>query len=161
LFQTFFGGFGVDQTMTAQENIKFNLTEIPKLIGPQLSPIFKLAIEAPQGTAISPSDGGPEITDWGQHISDMLGFSRQSIVTGITPLSERGLFVPRDYNANRFGNLEPAEIEWLRQRTTFNLLTGLKWDQKSRFWRSAQREQQERYARFQRNLLNQQREEQQ
>jgi hypothetical protein len=161
LMQTFFGGFGVDQTMTAQENIKFNLTEIPKLIGPQLSPIFKLAIEAPQGTAISPSDGGPEITDWGQHISDMLGFSRQSIVTGITPLSERGFFVPRDYNANRFGNLEPAEIEWLRQRTTFNLLTGLKWDQKSRFWRSAQREQQERYARFQRNLLNQQQEEQQ
>jgi hypothetical protein len=161
LFQTFFGGFGVDKTMTAQENIKFNLTEIPKLIGPQLSPIFKLAIETPQGTAISPSDGGPEITDWGQHISDMMGFSRQSIVTGITPLSERGLFAPRDYNANRFNNLEPAEIEWLRQRTTFNLLTGLKWDQKSRFWGFAQNEQRERYARFQRNLLNEQREQQQ
>ena len=158
LMQTFFGGFGIDQTMTAQENIGFNLTEIPKLIGPQLSPIFKLAIETPQGTAISPGDGGPPITDWGQHISDMLGFSRQSIVTGITPVSERGFFVPRDYNANRFGALEPAEIEWLRQRTTFNLLTGLKWDQKSRFWRSAQMEQQERYARFQRNLLNQSRE---
>jgi hypothetical protein len=158
LMQTFFGGFGIDQTMTAQENIRFNLTEIPKLIGPQLSPIFKLAIETPQGTAISPGDGGPEITDWGQHISDMLGFSRQSIVTGITPVSDRGFFVPRDYNANRFGALEPAEIEWLRQRTTFNLLTGLKWDQKSRFWRSAQMEQQERYARFQRNLLNQSRE---
>jgi hypothetical protein len=161
LFQTFFGGFGIDQTMTAQENIRFNLTEIPKLIGPQLSPIFKLAIETPQGTAISPGDGGPEITDWGQHISDMLGFSRQSIVTGITPVSDRGFFVPRDYSANRFGALEPAEIEWLRQRTTFNLLTGLKWDQKSRFWRSAQMEQQERYARFQRNILNQQREERQ
>jgi hypothetical protein len=161
LFQTFFGGFGIDQTMTAQENIRYNLTEIPKLIVPQLSPVFKLAIEGSTGTAISPGGPGPEITDWGQRISDTLGFSRQSIVTGITPLSERGLFAPRDYNANSFGGLEPAEIEWLRQRTTFNLLTGLKWDQKSRFWRSAQMEQQERYARFQRNLLNQQQEEQQ
>jgi hypothetical protein len=123
--------------------------------------VFKLAIEGSTGTAISPGGPGPEITDWGQRISDTLGFSRQSIVTGITPLSERGLFAPRDYNANSFGGLEPAEIEWLRQRTTFNLLTGLKWDQKSRFWRSAQMEQQERYARFQRNLLNQQQEEQQ
>jgi hypothetical protein len=161
LFQTFFGGFGIDQTMTAQENIRYNLTEIPKLIVPQLSPVFKLGIEGSTGTAISSGGPGPEITDWGQRISDTLGFSRQSIVTGITPLSERGLFAPRDYNANSFGGLEPAEIEWLRQRTTFNLLTGLKWDQKSRFWRSAQIEQQERYARFQRNLLNQQREEQQ
>jgi hypothetical protein len=161
LFQTFFGGFGIDQTMTAQENIKFNLTEIPKLIVPQLSPVFKLAIEGSTGTAISPGGPGPEITDWGQNISDMLGFSRQSIVTGITPLSDRGFFAPRDYDANRFSNRTPAEIEWERQRTTFNLLTGLKWDQKSRFWRNAQIEQQERYARFQRNLLNQQREEQQ
>ena len=161
LFQTFFGGFGIDQTMTAQENIRYNLTEIPKLIVPQLSPVFKLGIEGSTGTAISPGGPGPEITDWGQRISDTLGFSRQSIVTGITPLSERGFFAPRDYNANSFGGLEPAEIEWLRQRTTFNLLTGLKWDQKSRFWRSAQMEQQERYARFQRNLLNQQQEEQQ
>jgi hypothetical protein len=145
LFQTFFGGFGYDDSMSAMENVQFNVSEVGKLVFPQLSPALKLIPESMSGTAISPADGGPEITDWGQHISDQLGFGRQSIITGITPLSSEApyLFNLRDYDANRFSSMTPAEVDWLRRRTALNLMTGLKWDIKSRFFKSAQVEQQE------------------
>lgn len=142
LFETFFGGFGWDSGIDARYNLGEIGTEFMSATVPQLSPWARLLGEGFSQRKYSAEGRGDVIEDWPQHIFDTLGGRRLSVSLDYSPFSAYGPGPRTDW-----GNMSPAEIEFLQRRTRLNYLTGIKWDEKSRFWRVAQIERDERQNR--------------
>jgi hypothetical protein len=142
LFETFFGGFGWDKGIDARYNLEEMGTELMSATVPQFSPWLKLAGEAFSQRKYNAEGRGDQIEDWPQHIFDTLGGRRLSVSLDYSPFSAYGPGPRTDWD-----DKSPAEIEFMQRRTRFNYISGIKWDEKSRFWRAAQIEREERQNR--------------